>query len=431
MDFLRPLFRSSFSSSLAALSVHLPCPPPTMKPQQQQQQQQRAAALSLHLDGLDASSSTPACPPLRPLRSVTRTPSPGIPVLEIVTDVKQVVTHVNHNFEAFTGFKKTEVIGKKCNFLQGEGTDSEDLLDIRLAVESQRETTVVVLNYTKEKVPFWNVLRIVPVFEQRGASRAVKLFLGQIFTIPVPDYYMSQGHPRLCLDDALALIRVLSSVPRFLMNDVEEKSTTAGEQTLRVTKNGDSDSDSSSDSSMPLSEAVPIKNNVRLQRHVNYGQRFGSSSSRSSSSAPSSPSRPSTAPPALAPLSPTRTNFEFVAETLLPTNHGRFRVRAYRDAESGAEPLALIVGNVEGSGRVLCRVHDQCQTSEVFQSLRCDCKEQLEHAMVEIQKHGGIILYLPQEGRGIGIANKIAAYAGLFSVDGLLFFFQQQKRSAR
>jgi len=116
-----------------------------------------------------------------------------------------------------------------------------------------------------------------------------------------------------------------------------------------------------------------------------------------------------------------KSHFDFIAETLLPTEMGRFRVRAYRDAASGAEPLALIVGEVEGTGSVLCRVHDQCQTSEVFHSLRCDCKQQLEHAMAEIQVHGGIILYLPQEGRGIGIANKIAAYAaqelGLDTVD--------------
>jgi GTP cyclohydrolase II len=81
----------------------------------------------------------------------------------------------------------------------------------------------------------------------------------------------------------------------------------------------------------------------------------------------------------------------------------------------------MIVGEVEGQADVLCRVHDQCQTSEVFGSLRCDCKEQLDFALSKIQKEGGMVLYLPQEGRGIGLANKVAAYAaqelGLDTVD--------------
>jgi GTP cyclohydrolase II len=114
-------------------------------------------------------------------------------------------------------------------------------------------------------------------------------------------------------------------------------------------------------------------------------------------------------------------HFTFVAETLLPTVRGRFRVRAYRCEETGAEPLAMIVGDIEGRDGVLCRVHDQCQTSEVFGSLRCDCKEQLDHALERIQKEEGMVIYLPQEGRGIGLANKVAAYAaqemGLDTVD--------------
>ncbi|KAH9262490.1 GTP cyclohydrolase II [Batrachochytrium salamandrivorans] len=98
-------------------------------------------------------------------------------------------------------------------------------------------------------------------------------------------------------------------------------------------------------------------------------------------------------------------------------------MRAYRDSETGAEPLAMVVGDVEAQREgVLVRVHDQCQTSEVFGSLRCDCKEQLDFALDKIQQETGMVLYLPQEGRGIGLANKIAAYAaqqhlGLDTVD--------------
>lgn len=114
---------------------------------------------------------------------------------------------------------------------------------------------------------------------------------------------------------------------------------------------------------------------------------------------------------------------DFVASTILPTEHGRFRVCAYRHRRSGAEPLALIFGDVSKSGSVVpVRVHDQCITSEVFGSLRCDCRDQLLVSMKYVRDHGcGAVLYLPQEGRGIGIANKIAAYhlqeSGLDTVD--------------
>ena len=100
-----------------------------------------------------------------------------------------------------------------------------------------------------------------------------------------------------------------------------------------------------------------------------------------------------------------------VARASLPTPHGPFEIFAYQSGIDGETHVALVKGDISSGERILARVHSKCLTGDVFHSLRCDCGPQLDTAMQRIAQEGqGVLLYLHQEGRGIGLGNKIKAY---------------------
>jgi 3,4-dihydroxy 2-butanone 4-phosphate synthase / GTP cyclohydrolase II len=102
---------------------------------------------------------------------------------------------------------------------------------------------------------------------------------------------------------------------------------------------------------------------------------------------------------------------EKIADVNFPTNHGNFRLNLYKNLLDGKEQVALVKGTINGEDPVLVRMHSECLTGDVFHSLRCDCHDQLNKAMDMINQSGyGIIVYMRQEGRGIGLGNKILAY---------------------
>ena len=95
----------------------------------------------------------------------------------------------------------------------------------------------------------------------------------------------------------------------------------------------------------------------------------------------------------------------------LPTSYGEFSAVAFRELLTGKHHIALVKGHVDGAEDVLVRVHSECLTGDVFHSLRCDCGEQLDQALARIgAEECGVLLYMTQEGRGIGLLNKLKAY---------------------
>jgi len=100
-----------------------------------------------------------------------------------------------------------------------------------------------------------------------------------------------------------------------------------------------------------------------------------------------------------------------LASATLPTEYGTFQIMIYQSKKDHREHTVLVKGDILNKQPVIVRIHSQCLTGDTFSSKRCDCRQQLQKSMRLINKYGGVVIYLNQEGRGLGLINKVKAYA--------------------
>ena len=386
----------------------------------------------------------------------------------ILANESQLITHVNSTFESITGYTRDDSIGRNCNFLQGKHTSPETVERMRNGIKNNQTCQVAVLNYRKNGQPFWNLLTIAPMMNAAGKvnayigiqqaqsiiyiDRPLKLFpwtqsgIRQPLTPPEENDYIPRSQSAAVLvtsplsissshslrtpqtlsksksSDSLHKVQPsLSSLRLWSDDSTSQPSTPDDDVYHRPPTEFESATDYSPDEQKEFdSTNVPSAQVAAVNTHRDHFTTLitppqPTTHSTAAALLNSDPISTQAIPAALTRATPVT----FVAETLLPTTKGKYRVRAYKDLSAlgrslDREIVVIIWGAVEGQKRVPLRVHDQCFTSEVLGSLKCDCRQQLDFAMDYIannQQNVGLIIYLSQEGRGIGLANKIKAYA--------------------
>jgi GTP cyclohydrolase II len=362
----------------------------------------------------------------------------------ILADKNQRITHVNPIFELITGYSKSESIGRNCNFLQGKFTDSITVQTIRDSITHHSTCQVAILNYRKNGQAFWNLLTIAPMMNSAGEVTnyvGIQMCQSVIYIDkPMPIFpwttqtLTSFGNNNND-DTNNAAVDELEEGMAFVQIHKHSAKTqslrySSSADSINLLKNGQNFANKIEelpDTIDEINSSTPIANKRvlhKIPKEITQASAVNPSDEHSlglpllNSSHATKLSDNVAAVRAVKPSLLAASPVQFVAETLLPTAFGKYRVRAYKDCSKrglreNREILVIIHGKVEYGEKIALRVHDQCFTSEVLSSLKCDCKDQLDYAMQFIQNNAekrGIIIYLPQEGRGIGLANKIKAY---------------------
>ena len=394
----------------------------------------------------------------------------------VICGADKSITHINDAFTRITGYSTSDLLGRpSLSLLQGQDTSVQAVSTIRSAINNQASCKVCLINYRKDGQPFWNLLTILPMLNKQ--NNTVDAWIG-IQRLHQPRPYVdkllkmfpwTQQLPRNVNNYNRRRRAAIRQHNQLLLQNNTHKQNNQSRSVHRHnpltlpshsdTTNGDtlqSPSINATDTSTRI--VHPILNSLQQPSIHRYSSVDDATDGEQDIyDIDELLDNKYLAHP---------TTVTFISETDLPTQQGTFKVRAYKDDAqvhaadghsyllgSESEIICIIAGNVNNQHNVPVRVHDACFTSEVLGSLKCDCREQLHWSMDYIQQlsdthnnstssthtnghthnqqpdsssvgkpHGGVIIYMPQEGRGIGLANKLKAYSlqtelGLDTVD--------------
>ena len=398
----------------------------------------------------------------------------------VICGADKSITHINDAFTRITGYNTADLIGRpSLSLLQGQDTSHEAITTIRTAISTQSPCKVCLINYRKDGQPFWNLLTILPMLNKQ--SNTVDAWIG----------IQRLHQPKPYIDKLMKMFPWTNTLPLNTNQNIVNSQQQKYRRKLHAARHNQLTIRNQQRRQPIQHRDNTVNTNTTIQQQLKFNH-FNGTTAHNGDGIQADHVIDSANKHLIKPsmhrfssvddctdgeqdiydvldnshLSHT-TTVTFISETFLPTQHGTYRVRAYKDdakvlASNGyshllgseSEIICIIAGTVNELENVPVRVHDACFTSEVLSSLKCDCKEQLHWAMDYIQSAaqnsiksningnihnthntsssstsqqpaytaGGLIIYMPQEGRGIGLANKLKAYSlqhelGLDTVD--------------